>query len=145
MIEVHFYNYGGGTLEVEKELKIETNADDFLTEKISGLEYEMMDHDGDMDDNILYYFSSNDEKTAAAEIEKMISSRLPSSSKMCFSVRIKTDAEILGVKADVGVPLDILPPGWNGRGAIFLCPKCGKRFAKTGLSCPFCGAKVFNK
>ncbi len=145
MIEVHFYNSGGGTLDVEKELKIKPDADDFLTQKISGLEYEMTDHDGDMDDNVLYYFSSNDEKTAAAEIKKLISSQLPTSSEMRFSVRIKTAAEILGVKADAGVSVDILPPGWNDKGAIFICPKCGKQFIKTSLHCPWYDTVVFDE
>ena len=90
MIEVYFYNYGKGTLAVEKELKIEADADDFLTQKISGIEYEMMDYPADMDDNVIYYFSSKDEQRATSEIEQLISSLLPTSSEMHFSVRIIT-------------------------------------------------------
>lgn len=144
MIEVCFYNYGKGTLEVKKELKIESDADDFLTQKISGIESERTDHPADMDDNVIYYFSSRDEQRAAAEMEQLISSLLPASSEMHFSVRIKTHANAPGTTPPTGKP-DVLPLGSNGRGAVFFCPKCGKRFAKMGLSCPFCGAKVFNR
>lgn len=69
-------------------MNININVIDFLVDKIEELEFEAMDSEVDMDDNIIYYFSSKDEETICFKIDELISSNLEKNSKIQFLVYI---------------------------------------------------------
>ena len=56
MIVVKFFDYGAGQIDIEKAMNINIDVIDFLVDKIEELEFEAMDSEADMDDNIIYYF-----------------------------------------------------------------------------------------
>ena len=56
MIVVKFFDYGAGQIDIEKAMNINIDVIDFLVDKIGELEFEAMDNEADMDDNIIYYF-----------------------------------------------------------------------------------------
>ena len=88
MIVVKFFDYGAGQIDIEKAMNINIDVIDFLVDKIEELEFEAMDSEADMDDNIIYYFSSNDEETTCSKIDELISSNLEKNSKIQFLVYI---------------------------------------------------------
>jgi len=88
MIVVKFFDYGAGQIDIEKAMNINIDVIDFLVDKIGELEFEAMDNEADMDDNIIYYFSSKDEETICFKIDELISSNLEKNSKIQFLVYI---------------------------------------------------------
>ena len=88
MIVVKFFDYWAGQIDIEKAMNINIDVIDFLVDKIGELEFEAMDSEADMDDNIIYYFSSNDEETTCSKIDELISSNLEKNSKIQFLVYI---------------------------------------------------------
>ncbi len=54
MIEVHFFDYGCGFLDVEKELGIAEDVDVWLCRMVPGLRLEATDSGNDMEDNAVY-------------------------------------------------------------------------------------------
>ena len=54
MIVVKFFDYGAGQIDIEKAMNININVINFLVDKIEELEFEAMDSEVDMDDNILF-------------------------------------------------------------------------------------------
>ena len=87
MIRLKFYDYGNTHLDVEKELGIEIDVDDFLIANIPSLEFEAMDFEFDMQDNIIYWFSSKQELIDIKEIKKLIYSNI-SDTSMKFDIKI---------------------------------------------------------
>ncbi|MDE7363340.1 MAG: hypothetical protein K2N27_00405, partial [Ruminococcus sp.] len=69
----------------EKELGIE--AEDFLIANIPSLEFEAMDFEADLEDNIIFWFSSKQELIDIQEIKKLIYSRT-SDTPMQFDIKI---------------------------------------------------------
>ena len=88
MIVVKFFDYGAGQIDIEKAMNININVIDFLVDKIEELEFEAMDSEVDMDDNIIYYFSSKDEETICSKIDELIFSNLEKNSKIQFLLYI---------------------------------------------------------
>lgn len=80
MIRLKFYDYGNMQLDVEKELGIEIDVDDFLVANIPSLEFEAMDFEADLEDNIIFWFSSKQELIDIQEIKKLIHSRISDTS-----------------------------------------------------------------
>ncbi|MDE7098464.1 MAG: hypothetical protein K2O60_04900, partial [Ruminococcus sp.] len=72
MIRLKFYDYGNMQLDVEKELGIEIETEDFLIANIPSLEFEAMDFEADLEDNIIFWFSSKQELIDIQEIKKLI-------------------------------------------------------------------------
>lgn len=87
MIRLKFYDYGNMQLDVEKELGIEIEAEDFLIANIPSLEFEAMDFEADLEDNIIFWFSSKQELIDIQEIKKLIYSRI-SDTPMQFDIKI---------------------------------------------------------
>ena len=129
MIKVYFFNLSGQALNMEQELKIDLETADFLTRQVPGLTYDRMDHNGGRASNVTYFFSSGDEQASCAAIISLLNERL-TGSQTRFTVTYFHPGEITGM---------------NGRGAIFICSKCGRRFAKMDRSCPWCKTVQFDK
>ena len=91
MIKVHFYDYGCGTLDVEKELGITENAEEFFVKEIPGLEVEADDCAYDMDDNLIIWYSADDEEQCMQKIQDIIKAHLSSQSHMQYTVKITSE------------------------------------------------------
>lgn len=92
MIRLKFYDYGNMQLDVEKELGIEIDVDDFLVANIPSLEFEAMDFEADLEDNIIFWFSSKQELIDIQEIKKLIHSRISDTSiKLDIKITNKFD------------------------------------------------------
>ena len=87
MLILKFYDYGNMQLDVEKELGIEIDVDDFLIENIPSIEFEAIDFESDIEDNIIYWFSSKQELIDIQEIKKLIYPKMLSTS-MKFDIKI---------------------------------------------------------
>lgn len=88
MIRLHFYDYGNGQLDIEKELGITSDIIDFLIANIPIIEFEATDNVADMDDNWIYWFSSTQELEAVSDIKKLIIENIGKNSSMKFDVKI---------------------------------------------------------
>lgn len=88
MIKVHFYDYGCGELDVEKELGITEEADVFLTEQIPGLEFEGNDSVSDLEDNLILWFSADNEENCVQKIHDILNSHISGQSRMQYAVQI---------------------------------------------------------
>lgn len=92
MIRLKFYDYGNMQLDVEKELGIKIDVDDFLVANIPSLEFEAMDFEADLEDNIIFWFSSKQELIDIQEIKKLIHSRISDTSiKLDIKITNKFD------------------------------------------------------
>lgn len=80
MIRLKFYDYRNMYLDVEKELGIEIDVDDFLVANIPSLEFEAMDFEADLEYNIIFWFSSKQELIDIQKIKKLIYSRISDTS-----------------------------------------------------------------
>lgn len=87
MIEVHFFDYGCGVLDVEKELGIAEDVDVWLYRMVPGIRLEATDSRNDMDDNAVYWFSVAKEKTCCERIRTILRSRSLEQSKMRYTVK----------------------------------------------------------
>ena len=90
MIKVHFYDYGCGELDIEKELGItdEIEIGDFLIEKIPELGFEGNDSVADLDDNLILWYSADDEEKCVQKIQALLKSCISSQSRMQYTVKI---------------------------------------------------------
>ena len=88
MIAVYFYDYGCGFLDVEKELGIDCDADDFLIRRVPGIRLEATDNQNDMEDNVWYLFSSANEMESARMIERVLKEKLSGDSTMHYILRV---------------------------------------------------------
>lgn len=87
MISLKFYDYGNMQLDVEKELGIEIEVEDFLIANIPSLEFEATDFEADLEDNIILWFSSKQELIDIQEMKKLIYSKI-SDTPMQFDIKI---------------------------------------------------------
>lgn len=90
MIRLKFYDYGNMHLDVEKELGIEIDVDDFLIANIPSLEFEAIDFEADLEDNIICWFSSKQELTSVADIKNFLASKMQNTS-------MKLDIQIINI------------------------------------------------
>ncbi|MBR1737577.1 MAG: hypothetical protein IJ736_11285 [Firmicutes bacterium] len=88
MIKLHFFDYGCGCLNIEKELGIAEDTDEFLIKKIPGLMLEATDNGGDMEDNQIFWFSAEDEEKCIDEIREIIKAHISSRSRMKYTVEV---------------------------------------------------------
>lgn len=86
MIRVRFYDWGCGVLDIEKELELTAEIDEYLVQSVSGLSFEATDSENNMEDNAVLWFSAANEDQAAEAIRRIIGARLSSGSDMSFSV-----------------------------------------------------------
>ena len=91
MIKVHFYDYGCGVLNIEKELGLTEEVDDFLIKEITELELEATDNMSDLDDNQIFWFSANDEVKCMQKIHDVLKQYISSQSQMRYTVKITSD------------------------------------------------------
>ncbi|MBR5363366.1 MAG: hypothetical protein IK134_08600 [Oscillospiraceae bacterium] len=91
MIKVHFYDYGCGKLDIEKELGITDEVYVFLMKKIPELELEATDNVCDLDDNLILWFSANEEEKCMKKIHDIIKAHISGQSKMQYTVKITAD------------------------------------------------------
>lgn len=91
MIKVHFYDYGCGVLDIENELGITEDIEDFFKKKIPELEFEGNDSVCDLDDNLILWFSAKDEVKCMEKIQDLIKSHISSQSKMQYAVKITSE------------------------------------------------------
>ena len=88
MIKVHFFDYGCGVLDIEKELGIDIDIDRFLTTNIPDLSLEATDSKNDMEDNAIYLFSANKENDLCSVIKGLIDTHKQINSNMLYTVEI---------------------------------------------------------
>lgn len=88
MIKLHFFDYGNYDLDVEKELKIETELNKFVTNNIQNISFEATDNEADLEDNWIYWFKSDSENKILDELDKLISSRIRNESTMKYQITI---------------------------------------------------------
>ena len=91
MIKVQFYDYGCGVLDIENELGITEDIDDFLMQNITELELECSDCMCDLEDNLILWFSAKDEEKCMQKIHDLINSYISSQSHMQYSVKLTSD------------------------------------------------------
>ena len=91
MIKVQFYDYGCGVLDIENELGITEDIDDFLMQNIPELELECSDCMCDLADNLILWFSAKDEEKCMQKIHDLIKSYISSQSHMEYSVKLTSD------------------------------------------------------
>ena len=96
MIKVHFFDYGCGFLDVEKELGIAEDVDVWLCRMVPGLRLEATDSGNDMEDNAVYWFSAAEEKTCCDRIRTILRSRSPEQSKMRYTVKVDRNIDNRG-------------------------------------------------
>lgn len=88
MIRIKFYNLECIPLDIEEELKIDVDVEDFITTNIPSLEFEAMDFANDLDDNLIYYFSSKQELIDVQEIEKLFYFEMHRNAVMKIDIKI---------------------------------------------------------
>ena len=90
MIRLLLYDYGCGDLYVERELGIkeDVEVEDFLIKNIEGLEFEAHDYLWDLADNLLLWFSAEDEEKCVQQIRELLDAHMSSETKMKYSVEI---------------------------------------------------------
>lgn len=89
MVKILLYDFGKGSLDVEKEFNIDEEFDEYLMGKIPDIEFEATDNVADMDDNWIYWFSSKNELKAKENIVKLLSSIISPNSRMKYEVTIE--------------------------------------------------------
>ena len=88
MIKLHFFDYGCGCLNIEKELGIMEDTDEFLIKKIPGLRLEGTDNMCDLEDNQIFWFSAEDEVKCVDRIRDIIKENISMQSRMKYTVEI---------------------------------------------------------
>ncbi len=62
MIKVHFFDWNSSALDIEKELNIDIEVDEFLIQNIEGIQLDCTDNVADMENNTIYWFVAVEEK-----------------------------------------------------------------------------------
>lgn len=88
MIRLCFYDYGNYDLDVEKELMIDMDVIDFITDNIQNIAFDCTDNEADLEDNWIYYFKGDNENEAVSILDKLISSKISKESKMKYKIEI---------------------------------------------------------
>ena len=91
MIKVQFYDYGCGVLNIENELGITEDIEDFLMKNIPELELECSDCMCDLEDNLILWFTAEDEEKCMQKIHDLIKPCISSLSHMQYSVKLTSD------------------------------------------------------
>lgn len=91
MIKVHFFDWESPVLDIEKELGIDMDADEFLTQNIRGIRLDSMDNAADMENNTIYWFVSEDDEAKAAEIAVFLTARKRDGGRLHFTVTTEAD------------------------------------------------------
>ena len=91
MIKVHFFDYGCGVLDIENELGITEDIGDFLTKNIPELDLEGNDSVADLDDNLILWYSTDDDEKCVQKIQDLLKSHISSQSHMEYTVKITSE------------------------------------------------------
>ena len=88
MIKLCFFDYGNHDLDVEKELMIDVDVIDFITDQIQNISFDSTSNEADLEDDWIYWFNSNDENEAVCKLDKLISSKIKKGSKLKYKIEI---------------------------------------------------------
>ena len=91
MIKIYFFDYGCGSLNIENELMLSEDVDNFLVHQLPELSLEATDSLNDMEDNVIYWFSAQNESVLCDMIIDILKSRISDKSKMKYTVKITSD------------------------------------------------------
>jgi len=89
MIKVHFFDWNSSALDIEKELNIDIEVDEFLIQNIEGIQLDCTDNVADMENNTIYWFVAVEEKKKAIEISDFLNMYKRNSHKLNFSVTVE--------------------------------------------------------
>ena len=88
MIKLHFFDYGNYDLDIEKELGIQNDVIDFVTDNIQKISFDSADNEFDLEDNWIFWFKSDSENETLDELNQLISSRIRDKSTMKYQITI---------------------------------------------------------
>ncbi|RJV89282.1 hypothetical protein EDD61_11369 [Longicatena caecimuris] len=88
MIKLHFFDYGNYDLDIEKELGIQNDVIDFVTDNIQNISFDSTDNEFDLEDNWIFWFKSDSENETLDELNQLISSRIRNESTMKYQITI---------------------------------------------------------
>ncbi len=91
MIKIHFFDWESPDLDIEGELGADMDADVFLTQNIRGIRLDSTDNAADMENNTIYWFSSEDDEAKAAETAAFLSARKRDGGRLRFTITTETD------------------------------------------------------
>lgn len=86
MIKIHFFDWNADSLDVEKEMGIDGDIIDFLSERIAGIEFEATDNVSDMENNWIFWFRAKRESEAITDLSVVLASMIRPESSMKFTV-----------------------------------------------------------
>ena len=86
MIKIQFFHKNHEFLNVEKILNLQSEIDDYLVSQIAGLEFEASDNEADLDDNLILYFSGQNETELFLQLTILLRSIIQADSKLSFTV-----------------------------------------------------------
>jgi hypothetical protein len=88
MIKIQFLHKNHEFLDVEKILNLQSAIDDYLVSQIAGLEFEASDNEADLDDNLILYFSGQNETELFLQITILLRSIIQDDSNITFTVSL---------------------------------------------------------
>ena len=91
MIKVQFFDNNHEFLNVEKLLNLQSEIDDYLVSQIAGLEFEASDNEADLDDNLILYFSGQNETELFLQITALLRNMIQNDNNMTFAVSLVSD------------------------------------------------------
>ncbi len=91
MIKVQFSHNNHEFLDIEKLLNLQSEIDDYLVSQIAGLEFETSDNEADLDDNLILYFSGQNETELCHQIMTLLRNMIQTDSKLSFTVSLISD------------------------------------------------------
>ncbi len=86
MIKVQFFHKNHEFLNVEKMLHLPSEIEDYLIQQIPELEFEASDNEADLDDNLILYFSGQNETELFLQLTILLRSIIQADSKLSFTV-----------------------------------------------------------
>ncbi|MBE6876578.1 MAG: hypothetical protein E7496_07630 [Ruminococcus sp.] len=91
MIKIQFQQKNHEFLNIEKILNLQSEIDDYLVSQIAGLEFEASDNEADLDDNLILYFSGQNETELCHQITALLCNRIQTDSNLTFAVTLMPD------------------------------------------------------
>ena len=91
MIKIQFQQKNHEFLNIEKILNLQSEIDDYLVSQIAGLEFEASDNEADLDDNLILYFSGQNETELCHQITALLCNRIQADSNLTFAVTLMPD------------------------------------------------------
>lgn len=88
MIRIKFYNLECIPLDIEEELKIDVDVEDFITANIPSLEFEAHDFAHDLNDSLICWFSSKQELIDVKKIEELFYFEMHRNAVMKIDIKI---------------------------------------------------------